>query len=98
MAHTWQTPFLDVLSSVANENVNPNVADDRVEWGDPTVPEERRAIEAYDPYSNVGAHAYPPMLVVGESLSLPCIAVQTCQCDTLCVYVCVICASLPSVT
>ncbi len=38
------------------------------EWGNPNIPEQRKWIAAYDPYTNVRPQAYPAMLV-RESLN-----------------------------
>jgi len=56
-------PFVDVLNTMLDETL-PLTPGEWPEWGNPI--EDKAAFEtilSYDPYSNVSAQAYPPLMV-----------------------------------
>ncbi|MBB4152441.1 oligopeptidase B [Sphingomonas jinjuensis] len=58
-------PFVDVLNTMMDASL-PLTPGEWPEWGNPIEDAAAFArIRGYDPYSNVGAHAYPPMFVSG---------------------------------
>lgn len=57
-----QVPFVDVLASMSDTSQT-LTAQQYQEWGNPTLPEQRQVMAAYDPVSNLRAVAYPPTLV-----------------------------------
>ncbi|MET1077990.1 MAG: S9 family peptidase [Pseudomonas sp.] len=58
-----EVPFVDVLNTMQNPDL-PLTLTEYDEWGDPHEPEVYQRIQAYAPYENVRAQAYPAMLVV----------------------------------
>jgi len=57
-----QVPFVDVVTTMLDDSI-PLTTNEYDEWGNPR---ERRYYDymlSYSPYDNVGAHAYPAMLV-----------------------------------
>ncbi|HVE47840.1 MAG TPA: S9 family peptidase [Acidimicrobiales bacterium] len=58
-------PFVDVLTTMLDESL-PLTVMEWEEWGNPRDdPEVYRYMKSYSPYDNVGAVAYPDMLVLG---------------------------------
>ena len=55
-------PFVDVLSTMLDASL-PLTTQEYIEWGNPNEPEAYAYMKSYDPYSNVDAKEYPPMLV-----------------------------------
>ncbi|WP_312796012.1 S9 family peptidase [Tianweitania sp.] len=59
-----EVPFVDVLSTMLDDTL-PLTPPEWPEWGNPIASEaDYKAIAAYSPYDNVGAHPYPPILAV----------------------------------
>ncbi|GAB3469624.1 S9 family peptidase [Azotobacter salinestris] len=58
-----EVPFVDVLNTMHNPDL-PLTVTEYDEWGDPNDPEVHARIEAYAPYENVRAQAYPAILAV----------------------------------
>ncbi|MGI9915807.1 prolyl oligopeptidase family serine peptidase [Vibrio owensii] len=57
-----KVPFVDVVASMSDTKL-PLTAQQYGEWGNPTLPEQLKAMQAYDPILNIHKDAYPPMLV-----------------------------------
>lgn len=57
-----KVPFVDVVASMSDTTL-PLTAQQYGEWGNPTLPEQLKAMQAYDPILNIYKDAYPPMLV-----------------------------------
>ncbi len=57
-----KVPFVDVVASMSDTTL-PLTAQQYGEWGNPTLPEQLKAMQAYDPIINIHKDAYPPMLV-----------------------------------
>jgi oligopeptidase B len=57
-----QVPFVDVLNTMSDATL-PLTVGEYEEWGNPGVPEHFTWMRAYDPYTNLVAGDYPPMLV-----------------------------------
>ena len=57
-----KVPFVDVVASMSDTTL-PFTAQQYGEWGNPTLPEQLKAMQAYDPILNIHKDAYPPMLV-----------------------------------
>jgi len=58
-------PFVDVLNTMLDDTL-PLTPGEWPEWGNPIEdPGAFALIRSYSPYDNVGAHAYPPMLITG---------------------------------
>jgi oligopeptidase B len=55
-------PFVDALNTMLDPSL-PLTVGEYEEWGDPSTPEYYACIRAYSPYENVGAKAYPKMLI-----------------------------------
>jgi len=55
-------PFVDVLNTMLDDSL-PLTVGEYEEWGNPNDSDAYRGIRAYCPYSNIGAHPYPTMLV-----------------------------------
>jgi oligopeptidase B len=58
-----EVPFVDVLNTMLNPEL-PLTVTEYDEWGDPNQPEVFARIQAYAPYENVRAQAYPAILAV----------------------------------
>ncbi len=57
-------PFVDVLNTMLDDTL-PLTPPEWPEWGNPIASkEDYERIAAYSPYDNVGAHPYPPILVL----------------------------------
>ena len=57
-----RVPFLDVLNTMLDASL-PLTVGEYEEWGNPELAEEYAYIRGYCPYTNLGARAYPAMLV-----------------------------------
>lgn len=57
-----EVPFVDVVNTMLDETI-PLTTNEYDEWGNPNEPEAYAYIKSYSPYENVGAKAYPHMLV-----------------------------------
>ncbi|EDP60430.1 prolyl oligopeptidase family serine peptidase [Vibrio sp. AND4] len=57
-----KVPFVDVVASMSDTTL-PLTAQQYGEWGNPTLPAQLKAMQAYDPILNIHKDAYPPMLV-----------------------------------
>jgi oligopeptidase B len=55
-------PFVDVLNTMLDDTL-PLTVGEYEEWGNPNDPDAYARIKAYCPYTNIGAHPYPTMLV-----------------------------------
>ena len=55
-------PFVDVLNTMFDTSL-PLTVGEYLEWGNPNEKAAFDYIRSYSPYDNVGAHAYPAMLV-----------------------------------
>ncbi len=55
-------PFLDVLTTMLDESI-PLTTNEYDEWGNPNDPDFYEVINAYSPYDNITAQAYPNILV-----------------------------------
>lgn len=66
-------PFVDLVAAMLDPAL-PLTTAEYEEWGDPRDPDVLHRMLAYCPYVNVGAHAYPDMLVVAslEDPRVPC--------------------------
>jgi oligopeptidase B len=57
-----QVPFVDVINTMSDATL-PLTVGEYEEWGNPTVAAEFAWMRGYDPYTNLAAGPYPPMLV-----------------------------------
>src|SRR2546423_1182331 len=57
-----QVPFVDVINTMLDASL-PLTTSEYIEWGNPNIKAEYEYIKQYSPYDNVGAKAYPAMLV-----------------------------------
>ena len=57
-----QVPFVDVISTMSDASL-PLTVGEYEEWGNPAVEEQYQWMKQYDPYRNLKAGSYPPMLV-----------------------------------
>ena len=57
-----EVPFVDVVNTMLDASL-PLTVIEYDEWGDPNEPAAYANIRSYSPYDNVGARAYPNMLV-----------------------------------
>ena len=55
-------PFVDVLNTMLDDSL-PLTVGEYEEWGNPNDSDAYRGIREYCPYTNIGAHPYPTMLV-----------------------------------
>ena len=55
-------PFVDVINTMLDASL-PLTVGEYEEWGNPNVEAEYRRMRAYSPYDNVGARAYPAILL-----------------------------------
>jgi oligopeptidase B len=55
-------PFVDVINTMLDPSL-PLTVGEFEEWGNPKIEEQYRYIRRYSPYENVGAKAYPTILV-----------------------------------
>jgi len=55
-------PFVDVMNTMLDPTL-PLTIGEYLEWGNPNVKKEFEDILSYDPYTNIGSHDYPAMLV-----------------------------------
>jgi oligopeptidase B len=55
-------PFVDVLNTMLDDSL-PLTVGEYEEWGNPNDSDAYFGIRAYCPYTNIGAHPYPTMLV-----------------------------------
>jgi oligopeptidase B len=55
-------PFVDVINTMSDASL-PLTVGEYEEWGNPEDPEQYRWMRSYDPYLNLRAGAFPPMLV-----------------------------------
>jgi oligopeptidase B len=61
-AAVLHVPFVDAINTMLDPSL-PLTIQEYLEWGNPNVKQEYDYIKSYCPYSNVGAKAYPAMLV-----------------------------------
>lgn len=61
-AAVLRVPFLDVVGTMADRDA-PLTTLEYEEWGDPTIAADHAIMRRWCPYSNLGARAYPPILV-----------------------------------
>lgn len=57
-----KVPFVDVVNSMSDSRL-PLTEQQYGEWGNPNNADQRQIMQRYDPYLNLRAAAYPPMLV-----------------------------------
>ena len=57
-----RVPFVDVINTMLDATL-PLTVGEFEEWGDPRVREQYEYMKSYSPYDNIGARAYPAMLV-----------------------------------
>ncbi|MDD1829917.1 prolyl oligopeptidase family serine peptidase, partial [Photobacterium sp. ZSDE20] len=57
-----KVPFVDVVNSMSDSSL-PLTAQQYGEWGNPSVADELKAMEEYDPYLNLREQNYPPILI-----------------------------------
>jgi oligopeptidase B len=55
-------PFVDVLNTMSDPTL-PLTVGEYEEWGNPATAEQYAWMRAYCPYTNIGAHPYPALLV-----------------------------------
>jgi oligopeptidase B len=55
-------PFVDMMNTMLDASI-PLTTGEYLEWGDPNQPEAYQYMKSYSPYDNVGAYAYPTMMV-----------------------------------
>lgn len=55
-------PFVDVVTTMLDESI-PLTTGEYNEWGNPNEEEAYFRMKSYSPYDNVGALAYPPLLI-----------------------------------
>lgn len=55
-------PFVDVINTMLDETL-PLTVGEFEEWGNPKIAQDYAYISRYCPYTNLGKHAYPAMLV-----------------------------------
>ena len=61
-AAVLRVPFVDVINTMLDESL-PLTVGEFEEWGNPKIPEHYAVMKTYCPYTNLGPHAYPAMLV-----------------------------------
>jgi oligopeptidase B len=61
-AAVMSSPFVDVLNTMSDPSL-PLTTREYIEWGNPNVQKEYEYIKSYSPYDNIGAAAYPSVLV-----------------------------------
>jgi oligopeptidase B len=61
-AAVLRVPFVDVINTMLDESL-PLTVGEFEEWGNPKIREQYQYMKSYCPYTNLGAHAYPSMLV-----------------------------------
>ncbi|MGA9996999.1 MAG: S9 family peptidase, partial [Pyrinomonadaceae bacterium] len=57
-----QVPFVDVINTMLDASL-PLTTSEYLEWGNPNEKKAYEYIKSYSPYDNIGAKAYPAMLV-----------------------------------
>ncbi|MCW5940925.1 MAG: S9 family peptidase [Fimbriimonadaceae bacterium] len=57
-----QVPFVDLLNTMLDDSL-PLTTGEWLEWGNPNKPAEYATMRRYCPYTNVGAHEYPNLLI-----------------------------------
>ena len=57
-----QVPFVDVVNSMSDTSL-PLSEQQYLEWGNPNLKLEKETMLGYDPYQNLTAQTYPPILV-----------------------------------
>jgi oligopeptidase B len=57
-----QVPFVDVINTMLDESL-PLTVGEFEEWGNPKERDYYEVIKTYCPYTNLGPHAYPRVLV-----------------------------------
>ncbi|MCC6278873.1 MAG: S9 family peptidase [Oligoflexia bacterium] len=55
-------PFVDLINSMSDEKI-PLTTQEWQEWGNPHAHEHYNYMKSYCPYTNIGAHEYPHMLI-----------------------------------
>jgi oligopeptidase B len=57
-----RVPFVDVVNTMLDESL-PLTVGEFEEWGNPKLPAHYAYMKTYCPYTNLGAHPYPAMLI-----------------------------------
>lgn len=57
-----EVPFVDALNTELDDKI-PLTTQEWEEWGNPNQPAAYRYIKSYCPYTNIGKHSYPHMLI-----------------------------------
>jgi oligopeptidase B len=61
-AAVLRVPFVDVINTMLDASL-PLTVGEFEEWGNPKTPEQYAYMKSYCPYTNIGAHAYPAIMV-----------------------------------
>ena len=61
-AAVLRVPFVDVINSMLDESL-PLTVGEFEEWGNPKIREHYVYMKSYCPYTNLGPHRYPPLLI-----------------------------------
>jgi len=64
-AAVLEVPFVDVINTMLDDSL-PLTVREYLEWGNPNVRAEYETMKTYCPYTNIGAKAYPSMLVTAS--------------------------------
>jgi len=64
-AAVLEVPFVDVINTMLDDSL-PLTVQEYLEWGNPNVRAEYEYLKTYCPYTNIGAKAYPSILVTAS--------------------------------